>query len=350
MGNIHFAGFHACSQKGHFNEESRYQSCYMIRLVLSLILVAISLSASAQTAAIRNTWIESNCKSDNLDGSRIHVEFTVEGMNGKKVNVLALFYDQGKNLIKTSMKGYQTTTNDVCSWSTGDCHYENSHFKDFKLFIPNDAFYNSPRNLYYRIFIRDANNREIARTDFKTITIRGDVSNSFTNPDGSTCTFTNHEDGSSTFVSVSGCFMCFGTRRCQACGGKGSISYGYGEYMRINICAACAGTGICQKCKGTGKTSSYVHYDPKTNMSTFVDLITGQTKYSYGLGDASFGSSTDNSNSYSSPSTTNSKKRCTFCNGTGLSPIKSYGPDFTGSGKQGHYHETCPACRGLGYY
>lgn len=53
---------------------------------------------------------------------------------------------------------------------------------------------------------------------------------------------------------------------------------------------------------------------------------------------------------------------CSFCKGSGISPLKSYGPDYTGGrivtiqycetcGKMDeyHYHESCPSCGGKGY-
>lgn len=53
---------------------------------------------------------------------------------------------------------------------------------------------------------------------------------------------------------------------------------------------------------------------------------------------------------------------CSFCKGTGLNPLKTYGPDYTGGsvitlqyceicGKMDkyHQHETCPSCGGKGY-
>jgi hypothetical protein len=41
---------------------------------------------------------------------------------------------------------------------------------------------------------------------------------------------------------------------------------------------------------------------------------------------------------------------CSFCGGTGRSPIKEYAPSFgNGRSSENYYHKSCPSCGGKGY-
>lgn len=339
-----------------FSEKKR-----VMRVVLSLFIFLFSLSVFSQSAHIQKSWIESNINVNNDIGTSIHIDLTVEKMKGKEIRVLVFFYDQYKESLKSTIKEYRTTSNDFCVWRDTDCPYENTRFKDLKLFIPNSILFYCPRSMFYRIFIRDDYDHTLGMSDYLDFQIKGDLSYDIKNQDGSHHRFTSHEDGSTTSVSIVTCYICFGSCVCQACKGSGSISAGYGEYRIVNVCALCGGSGRCRRCNGTGKSSSSIHYDPKTNMSTYVDLVTGETSTNYVDNNTSFGNTDYNTNTYSSPQKATGKKQCTFCNGTGKSPVKSTGPNFTGnvhydycsicnSRSERHYHDVCPSCKGLGYY
>lgn len=76
------------------------------------------------------------------------------------------------------------------------------------------------------------------------------------------------------------------------------------------------------------------------------------------------GGSTGNDFDYNggaSPSANYVQEPCSFCNGTGDSPIREYAPDYTGGHMEQkycpickayadpHYHKKCPSCGGKGY-
>ena len=91
------------------------------------------------SAVINKVWIEHNTTMNNKSGITIHTDLNVKGMKGKKIEVLSYFYDSGKNKMMGGVTGYKTQNGQVCHSYTTTPSYENSHWEDFKLFIPYSA-------------------------------------------------------------------------------------------------------------------------------------------------------------------------------------------------------------------
>ena len=333
-------------------------------LLLAGLLFAVGLYS--QTATIKNVWTEHNVSQNGMNGMKIHVHFSVSGMKGNKVRVVAFFYNENKRPLTTSYSNYQTADGDVCTReSTGNILYENTVWKDFILFIPYETmnFAAGKHTYYFRVYIRP-NNSSSVLTSSQYYSFSGTGSNTRTvrNADGSISERTENADGSITTVTTSICSGCNGTGKCRICGGQGGLWGGFGQYRRYVICTGCKGATYCTFCIGSGKkVLSHVFY-PSSNTAVTTDLQTGQ-KYFYGVdsGNDNMGGGNDNSNSRNRVNT--GKTTCTYCNGTGKDPSPKYGPDYTGGavttykycsicGKtsERHYHDVCPGCRGLGYY
>ena len=50
------------------------------------------------------------------------------------------------------------------------------------------------------------------------------------------------------------CSLCYGTGRCGACGGSGTM-YSFGDWVN---CSCCGGSGACGYCHGSGMMEEYV--------------------------------------------------------------------------------------------
>ena len=106
------------------------------------------------SAVVNKVWIEHNTTMNNKSGITIHTDLNVKGMKGKKIEVLSYFYDSGKNKMMGGVTGYKTQSGQVSHSYTTTSSYENSHWEDFKLFIPYSALPSLSNNQTYYVTIR----------------------------------------------------------------------------------------------------------------------------------------------------------------------------------------------------
>lgn len=342
-------------------EKQMTRYCFLL-----LVGLLCTVGLYSQTAIIKKVWTEHNVSQNGMNGMKIHTHFSVSGMKGNNVRVIAFFYNENKQFLKTSYSGYNTTSGDLCTYKDyRGIPYDDAEWKNFILFIPYEAMNLTAgtHTYYFRVYIRLNNSSSsITSSPYYTFSATGSNTRTIRNADGSISERTVNADGSITTVTTSICSGCNGTGKCRICGGQGGLWGGFGQYRRYVICTGCKGAAYCTFCIGSGKkVLSHVFY-PSNNTSVTTDLQTGQ-KYFYGLdsGDDNMGGSNGNSNSHNRVNT--GKTTCTYCKGTGKDPSPKYGPDYTGGavttyeycsicGKtsQRHYHDACPGCRGLGYY
>lgn len=94
----------------------------MKQILLMTVGIICGICCYAQkSATINKVWLEHNVKKNGKLGMMVHVDFTVKGMKGEKVDCTAYFYDEYKNNLKTTYSGYKTVTGRACTWGVWKC-------------------------------------------------------------------------------------------------------------------------------------------------------------------------------------------------------------------------------------
>lgn len=168
-----------------------------------------------------------------------------------------------------------------------------------------------------------------------------------TNADGSLTITICYEDGYSLSRTMSNCYCQTGA--CPTCGGMGTLLFGY-------PCMMCYGTGRCQGCGGDGIMEV-----------SFGFYSTGNSQGGNGNGNSKSysGGTYSNYGGYSNGSSGSSRTRrtCLGCGGTGKGPDEiTYAPNYTGkdnsrycsqcgrvSPAHSHRQPMCRVCYGRGY-
>ena len=316
--------------------------------IIIFLFSIIPMHCSAQKKAdISNVQIDHNYERNGKKGLLIHTHFNVEGMKGKKVDCTAYFFDSSKKNLLTEYSGYRTTTGKACTWNYGDVTYDNSEWKDFKLFMPYEALNLTPgtHQYYCSVYIIDDDNVILTKSDYYGFTGTGSNKRRVNNSDGSYVDITYNSDGSITRVTYSNCTICNGHKSCKLCSGAGGEWGGYGAYMNYVICRSCGGSGKCKYCSGTGTNIFTSTYFPSTNETIGQDFWSGNM-YSSG--------SSYHENSNSSNSSSSNKSKCSNCNGTGVDPFAwtNDGHNAVGTGQlRGIYtHTSGGKCQYCGKY
>lgn len=346
-----------------------------MKKILSICtFVLLTLNLYAQSVVINKKWIEHDVTQNGVKGMKIHIDFNVRNMKGKRGKVIVYFeYPKGKGLKDTNGK-YCTTDGDVCASETFTPSYDNSHYSDFDIFMPIDEIHMKKGKYTYYCDVR------IQNSSTKKF-LNGETYLSFTGTSGGNSASDNYANNSNrnsnsgrrwredagygmfydcqemaggavskTLYGIctgcrgtSSCAGCYGTKICSICQGRGGIiTSGYGNYIP---CAACYQTGMCQICKGTGKcvcaNSEFPGYTPGSNTLYGADgrIISTNSFRSGG------GSSSGSSSSSRSRSSSSSRGSCSRCGGTGVDPTPGSGG---GLSSWVAYHNSdgvrCPYC------
>lgn len=262
----------------------------------------------------------------------IHCHFTVNQNKGKKIEVGVMFKDANGNWLQDINNRYSDS--DGCVWvtSTSKCHYNDSEWKNYTIYIPNKE-----------IHCRKGSNK-ITAVVF--IYAKGKWHKSKICP-----SFTKYEK--EDYVRCSTC-KGNGVRKCWRCDGAGRVEnlgvskfYPYNLVTTYNTCDICKGEKniSCSTCSGAGIISKGTN-KPKSTLP-------------------SSGYYTPPSSSYQPEPKKEEKRRtvtCTWCNGTGLvlsnvscpiSWIKDCVDVYCKQCATTHCqdntnHKECDACRGTG--
>lgn len=117
-------------------------------IILLILLVLCAVSASAQdecTVYFNNSWLEHNVTKSNgsqtAKGMEIHCDFSIEGMQGKTLCVIAYFaIKDGDEYIplqsRTGNNQFRSRDNCLCTGGFAYCKYETTYWDDFILFLP----------------------------------------------------------------------------------------------------------------------------------------------------------------------------------------------------------------------
>lgn len=92
------------------------------------------------TARINKVWVDHNYEQGGNKGMLIHADVNVINNKGNETELVCFFYDTtGSNVITTTAK-YQSSSNQLMTNDRVTPRYTNSHWEDFKLFLPYNAF------------------------------------------------------------------------------------------------------------------------------------------------------------------------------------------------------------------
>ncbi len=253
-------------------------------LTLLFILLA-TCTAAAATAKINKVWLEHGVKINNRSAMKVHCDFSVDGMAGKKGSMCIWIKGPSGNWHKVKSQYKSSAGNTYFKWDFTP-KYDSSRYSDY-WYAPyiDDLSLLAGKNKYTVIVtITDNNAKTLAQSDGVTFTGTGSsaAGNSHGhkhehkhehNPgqkSGNVQTW-REELGYGGFVIVhkypngyieriryglckscrgtKACSLCYSTGLCNVCGGQGGIiSAGYGNYYP---CQLCGGTGLCSSCKGT---------------------------------------------------------------------------------------------------
>lgn len=215
----------------------------------TLLFIIQNLTIVAQTGHVTVTNIEHNKYINGLSGMMIHSQINVSGMPNKNINVTAFIYlgynaEGGK--LYGGINGFKTTDGQVCAFANANCPYENTEWKDFKLFLPYNAVTTpvGTTQLCFQVEVRRAD-------DFRMISCSS-LSN-FTITKNSSPQNPNYNIGIIPHQQQSICPYCNGI------GYKCKIVATYGTQPKYT-CPTChkrTNTNhipqICSMCHGTGK-------------------------------------------------------------------------------------------------
>lgn len=368
----------------------------MKRILFTLVslLMIVSLT-NAANVVFKQIWLEHNVQQNGQKGMKVHIAFSISGMQGQKCSAIAYFDSPKGTGVKDTNGRYCTTSGTVCSSRTFTPNYANTSFSDFGIFIPNSELHLLPgkRTYYTRVFIQAPNGSFLGNSEFASFDGTGSSSNNSyysnqksinnaqqapqnTKSQSSHVVSRTREEIQMGFVitevysngftqrttyypctSCRGsrlCQSCRGTRRCGICNGQGGIiSAGMGNYYP---CYSCNSTGFCSLCKGSGScictNYEYPGYMPWSGDTYYKGQSLGHDKYY-----DSKGSSSDDKPTQRRSSTTKGCSRCK--NGVNpypqsVQPSSSWIGHYNTSGVKcpycdnyntsSHWHEKCSSC------
>lgn len=361
---------------------------------------------------INKVWLEHSAYKNGEKGMMIHVDFSIANLKDEAGRIGVFFISSDGKIVSAGRNNQYSTTagGQLTVQDTFTPIYDNSHWKDYKLFIPYSEFSNIVGGDYRcRVSImKDGYSSWLVSDESATFSLKQDgnsqlsprkqaqidayrnrsaqnssgsvgnnnsgAKNSNTTrtnlPGGGWQEYTQNSDGSMIMRTYSPCLFCFGSKTCQGCFGMGGRMI-YGQYFP---CTLCGGTNVCHACKGTGGTINVAKIAPNGSSGydnhgnrIYVDQngngvgVDASGRMNGWTGGSSSGSSSNNSNTGNSGTgQKSSSKMCHFCNGTGQNPCCEYGPQYTSrvktyeycsickTTKESHYHLKCPSCGGKG--
>lgn len=151
----------------------------MKRILLTLIYVLAVVGAMAGNVVFKKIWLEHNVQQNGQKGMKVHVAFSISGMQGQTCSAIAYFdHPQGTGVRDTNGR-YCTTGGTVCASRTFNPNYANASFSDFAIFIPISELHLLPgkRTYYTRVFIQSPSGNFMGNSDYASFDGTGSSSN-----------------------------------------------------------------------------------------------------------------------------------------------------------------------------
>lgn len=132
------------------------------------------------SATIENVKVSHNQQFSEGEGMTINMKLTVSGAKGKRIEVIAFFYDENGNEIKTTNSGYKTTSNSLCTYNSSEATYDTSVWNNFNLNLPYYTvnMQGDTKKVKYFIVVRTLpDNKKIAETGWYSTQISKGIDN-----------------------------------------------------------------------------------------------------------------------------------------------------------------------------
>lgn len=111
-----------------------------------LILIAViglNITANAQSAEISDIWLEHNVHYSGYNCLAIHFECSVEGMQGKTVNMATYFFDANGNGVRAPYAApaqFKSSNGQLSVGTNVRIKYDDAYWDDCVLYIPYGVF------------------------------------------------------------------------------------------------------------------------------------------------------------------------------------------------------------------
>lgn len=351
-------------------------------LILSIVLLSSIITyAGDKTATIIKVWIEHGVTINNQDAMKVHCNFTVQGMKGLSGSMGIWVMNSSGDWHRVNGNATSSAGIKYFSWSFKP-GYDDATYSDY-WYAPYISQLNlSPGKNDYKVVvcIIDDNGKILAQSSpvgFSGTGHQNSYNSSQQQANNSNSPVKEwREELPGGFVLVKqyangsqfrtryricpncrgalSCPTCHGTGRCSICGGNGGIiTPGYGNYLP---CALCSATGVCSLCKGSGKCMCVSFGYPGYVIGSSSTIMADGSVFS---DHADYNNSSSSSSSSSSSRSSSTKKYCSTCGGTGVSPtpnsgggLQSWIAYYNSSGTKctycgrytAHYHNRCESC------
>lgn len=318
--------------------------CFLVVLALGICRVM------AQTGTLKCLRTEYNIMYNGEKCTCFHFYVNAVGCKGRQIEVVA-YVEHPKGAGVEDLNGkYRTSDGKVCTSTKSTASYDDSEWKDFKLYLPNSEIHPLPgENTYYVEALLWSGGKVLDRTYLDSFSMTGtsesglgrqsneNVGNDVLSEYRENLSYgykivTKYRNGAKIEAYYTPCGMCGGTRRCGLCMGRGGmVTAGYGTYIP---CMGCGQTGTCSLCNANNGyvLSNSIAYDANGNR-IYAPLNSGGFNGGYSGGSSSGSSSSSRYGECDCP-TCHGTGTCQTCYGDGVA--SSY---YTGGSM------ACPNCR-----
>ena len=245
----------------------------------------------SQSFVVNEKRIDYGVEKDGKKGMMIHLDMNVKGMKDKDCKLYLLFEDIDGNRLLNSDGEKVKCTKKLTPSSV------NSHYSDFKIFVPYSK--HNSKNFYLKARVADVAKKKyiegyqyihVKRNDKSpTILAKGKLRKEQKKlPNGGYEVWYYNSQRAVKVYKKEPCFICGGTKICKICNGaRGRWGRAYGG--TYYPCRGCFQTGVCNTCFGKGYNETVTIFDD----SGQATLYTAQGVFYSGRGSSSNENSSD---------------------------------------------------------
>jgi hypothetical protein len=129
--------------------------------------------ANYPAANLQNVWVDYDVTENNQQGMRIHLNFTIDNLQGVQCQAVAFFYYSTGEMLKDFNNTYSSVNGQVSIGQYFTPAYVNTVFNDLTLFMPYSELHMEPGsyNLAFQVLLFDISQgvstaQEIGRSNF----------------------------------------------------------------------------------------------------------------------------------------------------------------------------------------
>lgn len=319
----------------------------MKRIVVFCFFAIIAICSFGGTVKLEYLRTEHNVMHNGQKCMAMHFKVETNGYKDKKLELSCYFKDSNKTYLKDKNGHYCSKFGEVNSAYFFTPPYDNTIYKDFVIYMPNNEIHPLPeKNTYYIEAILWYGTTRLVTINCDSFTMTGATKSNQNNKNNNNSNNNNgkkdggnangiarsyrensnsgykivtvYENGSRKEEIYTICPSCFGSKKCRFCGGQG------GTYLRYFIpCTICGQSGKCMGCREDGHNLSEIKYfDSKGNRvhTPSYPVINSSGNSGSNSGGSSKGNNRSNDNRYGyyACPTCHGTGTCQTCHGTGI--------------------------------